>query len=135
MTTLFLAELLCVVPALCVGAIEVAVVTKNLPAFIAVARPLAFAILAEETLLRNRLGSEPFKSEDPKRSPRVIRLDCLVLSTDIWLAAAALPVGGTLLYWPEEVYCCAFAAPELAANAAARLALTKVLYKNPNISL
>ena len=51
-----------------------------------------------------------------------------MLSTEIWLAAAALPEGGALLYWPEEVYCCAFAAPELAANAAARLALTKVLY-------
>ena len=89
----------------------------------------------EVTFQKNRCGTELFKSEDPKHSPRVIRLDCLVLSTEIWLAAAALPVGGTLLYWPEEVYCCAFAAPELAANAAARLALTKVLYKNPNISL
>ena len=59
---LLLAKLLSVSPALRVGAKVVAVVSKNLPAFVAVARPLAFAILAEETLLRNRLESELFKS-------------------------------------------------------------------------
>ena len=62
MTKLLLAKLLSFSPFLLVSAKVVAVVTKNLPAFIAVARPLAFAILAEETLLRNRLGSELFKS-------------------------------------------------------------------------
>ena len=53
---LLLAKLLSVSPALRVGAKVVAVVSKNLPAFIAVARLLTFAVLAEETLLRNRLG-------------------------------------------------------------------------------
>ena len=52
-TKLLLAELLSVSPFLLIGAKVVAVVTKNLPAFIAVARLLAFAILAEETLLRS----------------------------------------------------------------------------------
>ena len=55
-TELLLAELLSVSPALLVGAKEVAEVTKNLPAFFAVARLFAFAVFTEETLLRNRLG-------------------------------------------------------------------------------
>ena len=61
-TELLLAVLLSVSPGLLVCAKVVAVVAKNLPAFIAVARLLTFAVLAEETLLRNRLGSELFKS-------------------------------------------------------------------------
>ena len=55
-TELLLAKLLSVSPALRIGAKVVAVVSKNLPDFVAVARPLTFAVLAEETLLRNRLG-------------------------------------------------------------------------------
>ena len=63
MTELLLAELLSVNPVLLVGAEVVAVVTKKLPAFVAMARLLAFAILAQETLLRNiKLKLVLFKS-------------------------------------------------------------------------